>query len=71
MAIVRCFEGWRPELEGALHPIQVLSDHRNLEYFMARGPTACFQRLDQPGGWRVGVHRMRKSEKGSITGCRG
>ena len=35
MAIVRCFEEWRPELEGALHPIQVLSDHRNLEYFMS------------------------------------
>ena len=35
MAIVRCFEEWRRELEGALHPIQVLSDHRNLEYFMS------------------------------------
>ena len=35
MAIVRCFEEWRPELDGARHPIQVLSDHRNLEYFMA------------------------------------
>jgi hypothetical protein len=35
MAIVRAFEEWRPELEGALHPIQVLSDHKNLEYFMS------------------------------------
>jgi len=35
MAIVRCFEKWRPELEGALHPIQVLSDYKNLEYFMS------------------------------------
>jgi hypothetical protein len=34
MAIVRAFEEWRPELEGALHPIKVLSDHKNLEYFM-------------------------------------
>jgi hypothetical protein len=34
MAIIRCFEEWRPELEGAKHPIQVLTDHRNLEYFM-------------------------------------
>jgi hypothetical protein len=34
MAIVCAFEEWRPELEGALHPIQVLSDHKNLEYFM-------------------------------------
>jgi hypothetical protein len=35
MAIVRAFEEWRPELEGPLHPIQVLSSHRNLEYFMS------------------------------------
>jgi hypothetical protein len=34
MAIIRAFEEWRPELEGALHPIKVLSDHKNLEYFM-------------------------------------
>jgi hypothetical protein len=31
MAIIRAFEEWRPELEGALHPIQVLSDHKNVE----------------------------------------
>ena len=35
MAIFRAFEEWRPELEGALFPIQVLSDHKNLEYFMS------------------------------------
>jgi hypothetical protein len=35
MAIVRCFEEWRPELESTASPIQVLSDHRNLEYFMS------------------------------------
>ena len=35
MAIVKAFEEWRPELEGAAHPIQVLSDHKNLEYFMS------------------------------------
>jgi hypothetical protein len=34
MAIVKAFEEWRPELEGALHPIKVLSNHKNLEYFM-------------------------------------
>jgi hypothetical protein len=33
LAIIRCFEQWRPELEGAIHPIQVLSDHKNLQYF--------------------------------------
>jgi hypothetical protein len=35
MAIIRAFEEWRPELEGGLHPIQVLSNHKNLEYFMS------------------------------------
>jgi len=35
MAIVRTFEEWRPHLEGSHHPIQVLSDHKNLEYFMS------------------------------------
>ena len=34
MMIIRYFEEWRPELEEARHPIQILSDHRNLEYFM-------------------------------------
>ena len=33
LAIVRVFEAWRPELEGSQFPIQVLSDHKNLEYF--------------------------------------
>lgn len=33
LAIIRCFEEWRPELEGAAFPIEVLSDHRNLQYF--------------------------------------
>jgi hypothetical protein len=35
MAIVRAFKEWRPELEGALHPIQVLRDQKNLEYFIS------------------------------------
>jgi hypothetical protein len=33
LAIVRCFEEWRPELEGTGSPIKVITDHRNLEYF--------------------------------------
>jgi len=33
LAIIRCFEEWRPELEGTELPIKVLTDHRNLEYF--------------------------------------
>ena len=35
MAIIRCFEEWRLELESTPHPIRVLSDHKNLEYFMS------------------------------------
>jgi hypothetical protein len=34
LAIVRAFEEWRPELSGTKEPVQVLSDHKNLEYFM-------------------------------------
>ena len=35
LAVIRCFEVWRPELEGSPFPIRVLSDHKNLEYFMS------------------------------------
>jgi hypothetical protein len=34
LAIIRCFEKWRPELEGTSSPIKVITDHRNLEYFI-------------------------------------
>ncbi|TQV90502.1 retrovirus polyprotein [Cordyceps javanica] len=34
MAIVRAFEEWRAELEGAGMPVQVISDHKNLQHFM-------------------------------------
>lgn len=34
LAIIRSFEEWRPDLEGAAFPIAVISDHKNLEYFM-------------------------------------
>ena len=36
LAIVRAFEEWRPELASTdpTHPVNVLSDHRSLEYFM-------------------------------------
>lgn len=33
-AIVKAFELWRAELQGSKFPTQVLSDHKNLEYFM-------------------------------------
>ena len=34
MAIVRAFEEWQPELEGSPKPINVIFNHKNLEYFM-------------------------------------
>jgi hypothetical protein len=33
-AIVNSFEQWRPECEVSAHPIKILMDHNNLEYFM-------------------------------------
>ncbi|KAI0995384.1 hypothetical protein K3495_g12798 [Podosphaera aphanis] len=34
LAIVRCFESWRSELQGTHHPITLLTDRSNLVYFM-------------------------------------
>jgi hypothetical protein len=34
LAIINALEQWRPELEGTELPIQVLTDHKALEYFM-------------------------------------
>jgi len=34
LAVMRALEQWRHYLEGATHPVQVLTDHKNLEYFM-------------------------------------
>ena len=34
LAIIWCFEEWKPELEGTGLPVKVLTDHKGLEYFM-------------------------------------
>jgi transposase InsO family protein len=34
LAIIRALEEWRHFLEGAQHPFEIWTDHRNLEYFM-------------------------------------
>ena len=34
LAIIRCFEEWRVELEGTELLVQVLTDRKSLEYFM-------------------------------------
>jgi hypothetical protein len=36
LAIIRALEEWRPECEGARFPISILTDHKNLEYFMTK-----------------------------------
>ena len=35
LAIIRCFEQWKPELEGTDLPVKIFTDHRSLEYFMS------------------------------------
>jgi hypothetical protein len=34
LAIIRTLEQWRHYLEGAQHTVDVLMDHKNVEYFM-------------------------------------
>ncbi len=36
LVVMRSLEQWRHFLEGAKHPVQIWTDHKNLEYF----PTA-------------------------------
>jgi hypothetical protein len=33
LAIIQGLEEWRHYLEGARHPVEILTDHKNLEYF--------------------------------------
>ncbi len=43
MTIIRRFKAWRPKLEGSAFPINALSDHKNLEYFMNTKTLSCRQ----------------------------
>jgi hypothetical protein len=36
MAIIKALEEWRPECEGAAYPLQLITDHKNLEYFITK-----------------------------------
>jgi len=36
MAIIKALEEWRPECEGPAYPLQLITDHKNLEYFMTK-----------------------------------
>jgi hypothetical protein len=33
LAIIQGLEKWRYYLEGARHPVEIWTDHKNLEYF--------------------------------------
>jgi len=33
LAIIEALKLWRHYLEGSLHPVEIWSDHKNLEYF--------------------------------------
>ena len=43
MAIVRTFKEWYSELEGSTYPIDVIMNHKNLEYFMFTKQLSCRQ----------------------------
>jgi len=50
MAIVKALEEWPPECEGAAYPLQLITDHKNLESFMTkkllnRGEAQCSEFL--------------------------
>ena len=34
LAIIKCLEEWLPELQGTQEPFEVITDHKNLQYFM-------------------------------------
>jgi len=36
MAINMAYKEWRPECEGSAYPLNLLPDHKNLEYFMTK-----------------------------------
>ena len=35
LAIIRCFEEWRPELKSTSLPVKIFTDHKGLKYFMS------------------------------------
>jgi hypothetical protein len=43
MATIKALAEWRPECEGAAYPLQLITDHKNLEYFMTKKLLNCKQ----------------------------
>jgi hypothetical protein len=64
MATIKALAEWRPECEGAAYPLQLITDHKNLEYFMTkklsnRKQTRWFEFLTR-GNYEI-VYRPGKS----------
>jgi len=36
MANIKALEEWRPECEGAWYPLELITEHQNIEYFMRK-----------------------------------
>jgi len=43
LAIIHALEEWRHFLEGATHPVEIWTDHKNLEYFITAKKLNCHQ----------------------------
>jgi len=43
LAIIHALEEWRHFLEGATHPVEIWTDHKNLKYFMTAKKLNCRQ----------------------------
>jgi len=43
LAIIRVLEEWRHFLEGATHPVEIWTDHKNLKYFITAKKLNCRQ----------------------------
>jgi len=43
LTIICALEEWRHFLEGAQHPVEIWTDHKNLEYFMTAKKLNCHQ----------------------------
>ena len=41
LAIIYAFEEWRPELKEAVKQVQVITDHKNLKYFIITKQLSC------------------------------
>ena len=43
LAVFDCYKAWQHYLEGSGHPINMVTDHKNLEYFTSTKKLTCQQ----------------------------